>query len=347
MSKKILLIEDNKEIRENICEILELDGFSVITAENGKEGLDVAQEELPDLIICDIMMPIMDGYTVLYFLSKEAKTSDIPFIFLTAKAERFDFRKGMEMGADDYLTKPFEDVELINAIRSRLKKKELSRKEYEKGITGLDQLISDAQGEKALLQLTENREIREYKKKTDIYREGDFPLYLYYLQEGKAKSYKTNELGKELIINLYNEGDFIGYADLIQESSFNETVTALEDSKVILIPKKVFSDLILRNASVSLKVIQLISKNVQQIEGDLIKLAYNSVRKRVSEALLLFFQGSDGPLKVNREDLAAKAGTSLETAIRTLSDFKDEKLIEIVSGRITILDKEKIKRLKN
>lgn len=344
---KILLIEDNKEIRENISEILELDGFDVITAENGKDGLESAQREIPDLIICDIMMPIMDGYTVLYFLSKDAKTVDIPFIFLTAKAERMDFRKGMEMGADDYITKPFEDVELINAIRSRLKKKEMTRKDYSLGISGLEQIVSDAEGEAALQKLIENREIRDFKKKSEIYREGDYPLYLYYLQSGKAKSYKTNDNGKELILNLYNEGDFMGYTDLIQDSNFSDSLETIEDSKVILIPKKVFSDLLLKNASVARKFIQLISKDVQHTYDDLLKLAYNSVRKRVSEALLLFFKDMSESIKVSREDLAAKAGTSLETAIRTLSDFKDEKLIEISSGKITILEAEKLRNMRN
>lgn len=344
---KILLIEDNQEIRENIAEILELDGFEVLTAENGKEGLDLAQDELPDLIVCDIMMPVMDGYTVLYFLSKDSKTSDIPFIFLTAKAERFDFRKGMEMGADDYITKPFEDVELINAIRSRLRKKEMTRKDYTNDISGLDQLVSDAEGERALNQLIENREIREFKKKTEIYREGDYPLYLYYLQSGKAKTFKTNDLGKELIINLYSEGDFIGYTDLLRESDFSESLETLEDARVVLIPRKIFSDLILKNASVARRFIQLISKDVHQIEEDLIKLAYNSVRKRVSEALLLFFKDTDNAIKISREDLASKAGTSLETAIRTLSDFKDEKLIDITTGKISILEEEKLKAMRN
>ena len=343
----ILLIEDNEEIRENICEILELDGFNVITAANGKDGLDLARERVPDLIVCDIMMPIMDGYTVLYFLSKDAKTADIPFIFLTAKAERLDFRKGMEMGADDYITKPFEDVELINAIRSRLRKKELVRKEYSKDIQGLEQLVSDAEGEKALKNLTANREVREYKKKAEIYREGDYPLYLYFLHTGKAKSFKTNENGKELIINLYSEGEFIGHTDLIRDTTFGDTLTALEDCKVILIPRKIFSDLILRNPSVSLKFIQLISRNMQTMEEELIKLAYNSVRKRVSEALLLFFKDPEEVLKVSREDLAAKAGTSLETAIRTLSDFKDEKLIDITAGKISLLNVERLRNMRN
>lgn len=345
---RILFIEDNPEIRENVTEILELDGFEVIAATNGKEGLDIAREELPDLIVCDIMMPVMDGFTVLYFLTKDAKTADIPFIFLTAKVDRFDFRKGMEMGADDYITKPFEDVELINAIRSRLKKKEMLRKEYSNDIYGFEQLVSDAEGEKALMQLVKNREVREFKKKTEIYREGDYPLYLYYLQNGSAKSYKTNDDGKEFIINLYKEGDFIGFKDIIQETNFNDSLQTLEDSKVVLIPRAIFTDLIVRNLSVAQKVINLISKNIHQIEEDLIKLAYNSVRKRVAEALVLFFKDTSiESIKISREDLAAKAGTSIETAIRTLSGFKEENLIDIKSGRISILELEKLQNMKN
>ena len=116
----ILLIEDNPDIRENTEELLELAGYDVITAENGKIGIKEAKENLPDLILCDIMMPVMDGYDVIYYLSIDSKTSCIPFIFLTAKSEKTDFRKGMELGADDYLTKPFEEVELIKAIGTLL-----------------------------------------------------------------------------------------------------------------------------------------------------------------------------------------------------------------------------------
>src|SRR5215510_5618663 len=120
--KKILLIEDNREMRENTAEILELANYHVVTAANGKIGVEVAGKELPDLILCDIMMPELDGYGVLYMLSKKSETAGIPFIFLTAKTEKIDIRKGMSMGADDYLTKPFEEMELLNAIETRLKK---------------------------------------------------------------------------------------------------------------------------------------------------------------------------------------------------------------------------------
>lgn len=119
---RILLIEDNTEVRENIVEILELSQYEVLAAENGKVGVKLAQSGNPDLIICDIMMPEMDGYGVLHALSKNDTTAAIPFIFLTAKADRADLRKGMEMGADDYITKPFDDIELLNAVETRLKK---------------------------------------------------------------------------------------------------------------------------------------------------------------------------------------------------------------------------------
>src|ERR1041385_9272954 len=133
----ILLIEDNKEVRENTAEILELAGYKVDTAADGKKGVDLVNKKKPDLIICDIMMPVLDGYGVLHLLNKNPDTSHIPFIFLAAKAERSDMRKGMEMGADDYITKPFDKIELLNAVESRLKKINSLKTEYEKNLEGL------------------------------------------------------------------------------------------------------------------------------------------------------------------------------------------------------------------
>src|SRR6218665_2310766 len=97
--KKILLIEDNLEVRENTSEIIALANYHVLTAENGKRGVELAQQEKPDLIVCDIMMPELDGYGVLHILSKKPETASIPFIFLTAKTEKADMRKGMNLGA--------------------------------------------------------------------------------------------------------------------------------------------------------------------------------------------------------------------------------------------------------
>src|SRR3954449_2073768 len=120
MQKTILVIDDNTALRENTAEILELAGYKTLVAENGKQGVDIALAQKPSIIVCDIMMPELDGYGVLHLLRKNPGTEQIPFIFLTAKIERSDFRKGMELGADDFITKPFDDIELLNAIEIRL-----------------------------------------------------------------------------------------------------------------------------------------------------------------------------------------------------------------------------------
>src|SRR5690606_16285135 len=118
----ILLIEDNPDIRENTAEILEMANYKVLTAADGMEGVHMAFEHKPDLIICDITMPVLDGYGVLHMLHKRNALHSTPFIFLTARTERSDMRKGMEMGADDFITKPFDAMELLQAIESRIKK---------------------------------------------------------------------------------------------------------------------------------------------------------------------------------------------------------------------------------
>jgi DNA-binding response OmpR family regulator len=349
--KKILLIEDNLEIRENTTEIFELDGFEVETAENGKIGVEKALANPPDLIICDIMMPVLDGYGVLHLLTKNDKTNDIPFIFLTAKADRTDFRRGMEMGADDYITKPFEETELLNAIESRLKKQSLKSKKYEQ-MEGLQELVKDVGGEEDLRILNQNREVRNYKKKAEIYREGSYPFYLFYITKGRIKVYKTNDDGKELIVGVYSEGDYFGHVNLMTDQAYTDSAAAIDECELNLIPKSDFNDLMNKNRQVSQKFISILSKEIQENEEQLIKLAYNSVRKRVSEALIKFFEPLDEKMqhqgiKISRDDISNVAGTSLETAIRTLSDFKDEKLIEITTGKIKILDMQNLRRLRN
>jgi diguanylate cyclase (GGDEF)-like protein len=128
--KKILVIEDEEFVRENILELLDVEGFEIAGAENGQIGIDLAKEMIPDLILCDVMMPGLDGYGVLMALRQDAITASIPFIFLTAKAAKTDFRQGMELGADDYLTKPFTRAELLGAISTRLKKQSAIEERY-------------------------------------------------------------------------------------------------------------------------------------------------------------------------------------------------------------------------
>ena len=145
MMKKILVIEDEEFVRENILELLDAEGFEVIGAENGRVGVDLARQEMPDLILCDVMMPGLDGLGVLTALRQDSTLASVPFIFLTAKAAKADFRQGMELGADDYITKPFTRAELLGAIASRLKKqaavKDLYHSELQQAKEQLDYLI--------------------------------------------------------------------------------------------------------------------------------------------------------------------------------------------------------------
>ncbi len=120
--KKILVIEDEPEMRRNLATLLRLEKFHVSQAENGRLGLDLARKELPDLILCDVMMPDLDGHGVLQALREDSTTASVPFIFLTAKGEKSDQRSGMDLGADDYLTKPVAKDDLLNAISARLKR---------------------------------------------------------------------------------------------------------------------------------------------------------------------------------------------------------------------------------
>lgn len=140
--KKILVIEDEEAIRINILEILEMEDFDAAGAENGLVGLQLAREFRPDVIICDVMMPELDGYDVLTTLRQDPATATIPFIFLTAKVERADLRKGMTLGADDYISKPCTPDELLSAIHTRLEKQSVLERESQQELERLRDSIT-------------------------------------------------------------------------------------------------------------------------------------------------------------------------------------------------------------
>jgi CRP/FNR family transcriptional regulator, cyclic AMP receptor protein len=351
--KKILLIEDNDDIRENTAEILALAHYKVTTAANGKEGVEMALEHKPDLIICDIMMPVLDGYGVLHAVQKNEEIKNTPFIFLTAKTERSDFRKGMELGADDYITKPFDGTELLNAVDSRLKKLDVIKQHLTPNMEGLELLMQASFGKNNLASLAEDRDINKYKKKQIIYTEGNHPNRLYYVVKGKVKAFKTNDDGKELVTELYSPGDFFGYIAMLEGTVYKDTTETMEETELSVIPKEDFDDLLNNNAEVSKKFIQLLAKNISEKENQLLGLAYNSLRKKVAEALLLlqkkYQENKDEKfaITISRESLATIAGTATESLIRTLSDFRSEKLIDIQDGSIVILHQKKLEVLVN
>ncbi len=351
--KSILLIEDNTEMRENISEILNLSNYKVYNAENGKKGVDMAIKNKPDLIICDIMMPELDGFGVLHILSKKPETMGIPFIFLTAKSEKTDFRKGMNLGADDYITKPFNDVELLDAMEMRLKKSEFLKKEYSPSQEGLNEFIDDVKGIEELKKLSSERRVKSFKKKDNIFMEGDMATGIYFISKGKVKTHKTNEDGKDYIVDLFKEGDFLGYNSLLEDTNHLETATVLEDADVCLIPKHDFLSLLFNNREVAGKFIKMMAHNILEKEQQLLNLAYNSVRKRVADALLLLQtrykdeNNENFTFTISREDLSNIVGTATESLIRTLSDFKEEGLVELKGSHITILNLSKLSNMRN
>ncbi len=139
--RRILVIEDQPEMRRNIAALLRYHDYEAIEAENGREGVDLARREKPDLILCDVMMPELDGYGVLQALQQDAGLALIPFIFLTAKGEKDDLRSGMNLGADDYLTKPVTNNDLVNAIEARLRRYELqANREFKPNFTSFEPL---------------------------------------------------------------------------------------------------------------------------------------------------------------------------------------------------------------
>ena len=346
----VLVIDDNADIRDNTAEILELAGYTSLTAENGKKGVETALREKPDIIICDIMMPELDGYGVLHLLQKNADTRNIPFIFLTAKTERSDLRKGMEMGADDYITKPFEEIELLNAVEVRLKKREILSQKYVQGASGITQFMKDVNDSGLIQKLTNQYDIASYNKKQFLFQEGKRPRFLYYIVKGKVKCFRTHEDGKEYITDLLSEGNFIGYAPIIEDKNYEDSAIILEDADILQLPREDFQKMIYNDLSVASKFIHLITQNVKEKEERLLNLAYSSLRKRIAKALVDIHNkfNAGGPsrrIEISREDIAQYVGTATESLIRTLSDFKSEKLIEIKEGKIIVSHPDQLSNL--
>ncbi len=348
---KILVIDDNADIRENTAEILELAGYKTFTAENGKLGVELAMKENPDLIVCDIMMPVLDGYGVLHLLNKNEKTRHIPFIFLSAKTERSDLRKGMEMGADDYITKPFEEIELLNAIEVRLQKKAFLDQRFEPGPAGISEFARTLKEKGLVEHLKAQYDIAPLRKKQILYQENKRPRFLFLLISGKIKAVRNHEDGKEYITELFAAGDFIGHLPIIEDKNYEDSGIVMEDAEVLQMPREDFMQLMYADPSITEKFVRLISRDIRDKEERLITLAYSSLRKRVARALTdiqaKFNKDEKHALEISRDDIAHYVGTATESLIRTLSDFKSEKLINIQNGKILIMQPEKLKNLLN
>jgi len=347
---KVLIIEDNDDIRENVVEILELSGYDVAAAENGKKGVETALKHKPDIVLCDIMMPEMDGYDVLQALNTHPDMQATPFIFLTAKAERTDVRRGMELGADDYLTKPFDDTELLRAIESRLKRKQVQQLFYGKSAQQLNEVITKKDGLAELKKLMLERSSKTYKKNQHIHYEGDRVTGIYFIISGKVKTVKMTEDGRELITGMYKTDDYLDINIILSEDKYTDTAVALEETELSFLPTDQLDKLLYLYPDVGARFITLLAQNIREKEDRLMQIAYSSVRKRIAETLvkLVTNHSTDGKsIKISRDDLAALSGTSPETVSRTLTDFKDEGIIDKQASTITLIKPERLAKMKN
>lgn len=346
--KKILIIEDDTALRENTAELLALSDYEVITAPNGRVGVEKANIEAPDIIICDIMMPELDGYGVLKALSENEITNQIPFIFLSARTEHKEIRLGMNMGADDYLTKPFEESDLISAIESRLAKSQLL-----KNISESDVNEPSTEGVRNLNELKnffdDNGSIENYKKGEVIYKEGDHANKIYLVLKGVIKSHSMDENGKELITALYKADDFLGFTSFLDHHPHQEASTALEDSELVGITKSELHKILGNSQKVSLELMELLADNLTDIKEQLLQMAYSSVRKKTAQTIIQFAQimsyKQEEGIKISRNDLASVAGIAPESLIRTLSALKKWNLISIDGRNIKILDLDGLKQV--
>lgn len=346
----ILVIEDNEEMAENIVGILELANYNVLSAPNGKMGVVLAQQHLPDLVLCDVMMPELDGYGVLHILNKNPETAGIPFIFLTAKADKSDFREGMNLGADDYITKPFDGFDLLKVIEIRLKKTSFLKATFGNDLQDLNSFFSQAKEMREFQRLSENRPMRTFKKKDLIFMEGEMPNDLYFIVRGSVKTYKLNYEGKELVTSIHRDGSFFGYTPLLEDKNYGESAEALDDTQVVVIPKNDFLILLYSSKDVARKFIKMLSNNLEDAEKRLLDVAYQSVRQRVAGALLHFHEKYAIPngqqvISLARKDISGMIGTAPESLNRTLADFRDEGLIEILEDGLKIVDQKKLERL--
>lgn len=343
--KQILLIEDDRALRENTEELLELSGYSVLTAPNGKIGIQSAKENLPDIIVCDIMMPLIDGYGVLEELSSDEKTKHIPFIFLSAKTEHKEIRKGMDLGADDYLTKPFEEEDLISAVESRLAKAQLLNRMLD--IKSIEQDVSNDEM-RTLHELKnffdDNGEVMDFVQGDIIYKERSRSNKIYLILKGLVKGHCMDADGKELTTSLYRADDFLGFTSFLNNIPYQESATALEPVQLAGISKENLKEILGKNKDISLELMELLTENISLIKAQLLQMAYSSVRKKTAQTLLQFAEimktTTEEPIKISRNDLASVAGIATESLIRTLSGFKKEGLIAIEGRNIRIMELE-------
>lgn len=365
--KTILLVGFNDESRIHITEVLQMASYTIVHARTGREAVGVAVREHPDLVMCSMESESFDAYGLLRMLNSNRATSGIPCILCGDFTGKSEIRRAMESGADDVLERNCSDAEMLGAVSSRLLRfsnRNQAEERYSDAILGekvngaaepdlsLSGTMSNTSDGIDVSLLHKHGRMKRFKKNETIYTEESTPHAVYYLVRGKIKTYRTHELGKEYITGLYAEGQFFGHIAALEEKVHTDAAQALDESDIIVVPNSEFLTVLLHSAVMSQRFLRMLADELDSKDDSLVKLAYNSVRKRVADALLALerqYHVTPDPfhIAISRENLANLAGTATETTIRTLHDFKEEKLIDIKGSTIRILNLEKLKSMRN
>lgn len=343
MSKKnILIIEDNLEVRENTAEILELSGYNVLSAENGKIGVEIALSNPIDLIICDVLMPELDGHGVLHILSKNSKTNTIPFVFLTAKADITDIRAGMKLGADDYITKPYNEIDLLETIDRKLARFKAIKNKSVDNRTKLIPYINEDKGFEKFIKKIYDYDRITYNKNDLIHQEGKETRVVYFVNKGFLKNVMSSDFNKELIVDFYSSGDIIALSNMLAQNKHYSRLVALENgTEIIEIDQKDFLSIIHDDIDINAYILKKMAINTYNKNHLLVSFAYESVRKRLADALVYLIEKREkNTIDVSRDELAQFIGTTKESVIRNLSDFKQEAFVKSSGNTIEIINKQ-------
>ncbi|MGE7777103.1 cyclic nucleotide-binding domain-containing protein [Chitinophaga sp. NPDC101104] len=334
----ILLVEKKDRKRSSLAPLLETAGYAVEAAADGQDGILRMRRSPPDLVICDMDIKGVDGLGMLHVMQQEGPLQLVPAILLMNDWDPRRYREAMQLGADDVMVRPFSGAGLLQTVAVRLEKRHLLLQ----NAAAIDP--SDENDFRNVVRafITDRNTVRLAPHEV-IYREGETPRYMFYIISGKVKTVKTHEDGKDLLISLYNTGDFFGYIALLEEERYKATALAMDETELALIPRKDAEEMLGRVPLIFQKFVKMLARNLTEKENRLVGIAYDTLRKKVASALVhlrnKYHQGT-GQYKVNiaRDELASLAGTATESLIRTLGEFKQEKLIAIKGPFITLLE---------
>lgn len=337
MKQTILVVEDQLEVRENLIETLELADYIVYGAADGHEGVRLVREHLPQLILCDVMMPKLDGYGVLELLQADENTRHIPLVFLTAKAEREDLRRGMNLGAADYVIKPFYQDELLRVVQQRILPigNNASSTESTNPFprTALTEILASVQ---------EKGRERSFSDRAIIYFAGDSPQSFFRVVKGRVKLFSETSFGKCLTIDSIGAGGWFGLEDIVADSAHSFSAAAYPEATVTIVDRVELESVLRKHPNLYQWLASQFAQDLTLRAEQLLQIAYFSVRKRVAEFLLRSVKGlsvAGTHIDLRREDIAESVATTSESVTRVLTEFRKEGLVELPEhGGVVLLN---------